>query len=405
MDCGLNDPTDFHSADGLEPLTQNGSRPIGAPFNAPAFPGVVPLTNAFVDDTGPAHDTVPPAQCEIDGKAVTVDARGAPRRDDGCDAGAIERTLCGPAVVYNVGSLIGDVGRKGERPASRARDAAASSVVFSQGGDDQFFIVRSCRTRSAAGAGDDIDPSPARPATPPTRSLAARGGTWSATSPHRRADRRWTSAAGTGDGPGRRHLIVSEHRGRGWAQTAQRRAARRRMAGTSCSAAATGHETLAGRGGIDFAGREGRRGGRRVIDCGPGQELEGEGPGSTQGLDPDAGELLILARPVNAPPRRSKDSARIHAGVAQLVERRLPEKRREAVERLFFAFYLFWCFTWKVIKTFDTTPFPERVRRNWSLDTKRGRSVAEAFGDGDWRGGDRRDGARPRPPRRPRTRS
>ena len=139
LDCGLNDPTDFHSADGLEPLTQNGSRPIGGPFNAPAFPGVVPLTNAFVDDTGPAHDTVPPAQCEIDGKAVTVDARGAPRRDDGCDAGAIERTLCGPAVVYNVGSLIG-TGEERTAPASRIRDAEHRRGF--KGGDDQFFTVR-----------------------------------------------------------------------------------------------------------------------------------------------------------------------------------------------------------------------------------------------------------------------
>jgi Ca2+-binding RTX toxin-like protein len=269
LDCGLDAPTDFHGADGLNALSQNGSRPIGAPFNAPLFPGVVPLTNAFVDDTGPAHDTVPPAQCKVDGKAVRVDARGAPRRDDGCDAGAVERTLCGPAVVFGVGSFIG-TGKKD----NTGFPNGTQNIVRGFGGNDQFFTFDLADYVCGDQGSDSIYPGTGddRVVGGPGRDLVG----YVAHPTGVEVD----LAAGTATGSGTDLIFSIED-----VEGSDNDDSLLGDTGKNFLFGRDGADTLEGRGGIDFLdAKDGEA--DVLIDCGPGKNSK-EKVRFDQGLDPD----------------------------------------------------------------------------------------------------------------------
>jgi hypothetical protein len=146
-DCGLDAPTDAHAAGFLTALSANGSQPVGQPTSFPGG-GIKPLTNSFTNNTSAALDLVPAAKCKVDGKALKGDARGARRpAEDGCDAGAIERTSCLGAFAVGTGAFIGT---------KRADQAiVGATVVLSYGGDD-FLSTGPGDDSVCAGKGNDI---------------------------------------------------------------------------------------------------------------------------------------------------------------------------------------------------------------------------------------------------------
>lgn len=150
-ECGLDAATDSHELDALITLGPNGSPNVGMPALPPFTPGTVPLTNAFTSDMSAALDIVPASKCKIGDKRVKTDARGAPRpAAAGCEAGAVEFTVCNQAFVSGPNSF---VGRKSAD--SIQGSSAEDDVVLAQGGDD-FITTYGGQDAICAGSGDDL---------------------------------------------------------------------------------------------------------------------------------------------------------------------------------------------------------------------------------------------------------
>ena len=151
LDCGLGKPTDASGvATFLTATTPNGSAPVGAPTSFPGS-GIIPLTNAFTNNTAPGLDRVPTSKCKVNGKPLKVDGRGGPRpAEDGCDSGAIERAKCFTQFLAGPHSFVG-----------RNTDDViqGSSVdndnVLAQDGDD-IIQTYGEEDRICAGKGDDV---------------------------------------------------------------------------------------------------------------------------------------------------------------------------------------------------------------------------------------------------------
>jgi hypothetical protein len=151
LDCGLGKPTDASGvATFLTATSPNGSAPVGAPTSFPGS-GIIPLTNAFTNNTAPGLDRVPTSKCKVNRKALKVDGRGGPRpAEDGCDSGAIERAKCFTQFLAGPHSFVG-----------RNTDDViqGSSVdndnVLAQDGDD-IIQTYGQEDRICAGKGDDV---------------------------------------------------------------------------------------------------------------------------------------------------------------------------------------------------------------------------------------------------------
>ena len=143
-DCEIDAATDVHDADFLGGLVENGTFPVGAAGNE-----VEPLTTSFTNDTSSALDIVPPRSCKVNAKALKTDARGLPRpAEDGCDAGATERSRC--LGVFVVGTDA-HVGTKGDDTLHGSGD----DIAVGLGGDD-FIGAGSGNDHVCGSSGDDV---------------------------------------------------------------------------------------------------------------------------------------------------------------------------------------------------------------------------------------------------------
>jgi CSLREA domain-containing protein len=143
-DCGLTAPTDTDANAQLQALGENASPGVGYLADA------VPLTTPFTADISGALDLVPTNQCKVDGKPLRTDARGAPRpAEEGCDAGALERTKC-------LGTIInGPDDRIGRNSRDQIQGSAADNTVLALGGDDTVQTYGGADV-VCAGKGDDF---------------------------------------------------------------------------------------------------------------------------------------------------------------------------------------------------------------------------------------------------------
>jgi adhesin HecA-like repeat protein len=128
-DCGLTAATDTDVDSQLQALNENASPPVGY------LDLTIPLTVSAPSNISGGLDLVPANKCKVDGKALEVDARGAPRpAEDGCDAGAIERTMCRGTIINGPDDRIGRNG------ADVIQGDSNANTVLAQGGDDQVNI-------------------------------------------------------------------------------------------------------------------------------------------------------------------------------------------------------------------------------------------------------------------------
>jgi hypothetical protein len=142
-DCGLIAPTDSDEDPQLQALNENGSPPVGY------LDDTIPLTVSAPANIAGGLDLVPANRCKVDGKALKVDARGAPRpAEDGCDAGAIERTMCRGTIINGPDDRIGRAGRDVIQGDSNA------NTILAQGGNDQVNIYTGADVL-CAGKGND----------------------------------------------------------------------------------------------------------------------------------------------------------------------------------------------------------------------------------------------------------
>jgi RTX calcium-binding nonapeptide repeat (4 copies) len=147
-DCAIDKPTDTHDSAFLFSLSHNGALPVG---HTQVFPstGPQPLTNAFTNNASAALDHVPANKCRAAGKPLRADARGVPRpAEDGCDAGATERTSCQGIVVAGDDALIGS------KRADELTGDGSDEIILSLGGNDQVN-GNSGADRACLGAGND----------------------------------------------------------------------------------------------------------------------------------------------------------------------------------------------------------------------------------------------------------
>jgi CSLREA domain-containing protein len=142
-DCGMTAPTDTDVDAQLQSLTENGSPAVGYLDEA------IPRTVSAPSNISGGLDLIPPNKCRVDGKALKVDARGAPRpAEDGCDAGAIERTMCRGTIINGPDDRIGRAGRDVIQGDSNA------NTILAQGGNDQVNIYTGADVL-CAGKGND----------------------------------------------------------------------------------------------------------------------------------------------------------------------------------------------------------------------------------------------------------
>ena len=143
-DCEIDAATDVHTADFLNALQDNGSFPAGAAGNE-----IEPLTSAFTNDTSAALDIVPPQNCKVNAKELRTDARGLPRpEDEGCDAGATERSRCGSLFVVGTDAHVGT-------KADDFLQGSGTDIFMGLAGDDNLALGPG-NDIACAGSGDDV---------------------------------------------------------------------------------------------------------------------------------------------------------------------------------------------------------------------------------------------------------
>jgi CSLREA domain-containing protein len=93
-----------------------------------------PTRTVVISDTSPAIDHLPAG----DGACASAsDQRGVPRTEGtGCDAGAYERTTCGPRLVNVVGTDASDAPLHGTAGSDGVMGLAGNDEVFGHGGND-----------------------------------------------------------------------------------------------------------------------------------------------------------------------------------------------------------------------------------------------------------------------------
>ena len=148
-DCGISAPTDSHDGDSLFSTQENGSPRVGASVADLFDPAIEPLTNAFTSNVSAALDFVPVDECEVKGRPLRNDARGAPRPvGEACDAGATERVACLGVFLVGPDAFVGT--RRGDDITS----LSGNDVVLAQGGND-LISTNTGSDSVCAGKGDD----------------------------------------------------------------------------------------------------------------------------------------------------------------------------------------------------------------------------------------------------------
>ena len=148
-DCSITKGTDTHDADFLLALSPNGAPSVGHTIQGFPGPGLQPRMHAFTNSTSAALDHIPPGRCTVSGKPLRADARGVPRpAEDGCDAGATERTSCQGIFVAGDSALIGT------KRADELTGDGSDEIILSLGGNDQVN-GNSGADRACLGAGND----------------------------------------------------------------------------------------------------------------------------------------------------------------------------------------------------------------------------------------------------------
>lgn len=143
-DCEIDAATDVHTAHFLSGLVDNGTFPAGAAGNE-----IEPLTSVFTNDASSALDIVPPQNCKVNAKELRTDARGLPRpAEDGCDAGATERSRCLGLFVVGTDAHIGT-------KADDALSGSGTDIALGLAGDDSIG-VQGGNDVVCGGSGDDL---------------------------------------------------------------------------------------------------------------------------------------------------------------------------------------------------------------------------------------------------------